>query len=178
MNEAATSFPPVLFGVMAVFAVLAAPLILGYLGRKLFSRPAPLPYIPCDKLVSDHEWTFYKALKQALPEKMHICLKVRLGDIIRCPDKISAKMHGAAIAAQHVDFVLVHEGSAKIALCIEVDDGPLGFFARLKRNPAFVDRAMASAGIPFIRVEPKGMYNVASLRRQLIDRIYQRPQFA
>ena len=176
MQEQVTYLPPIVYGAIAVAALLIVPMIFGFISKRLFSKRA-YPYIPVDKLVSDGEWAFYKALREAVPGKMHICLKVRLGDIIRCPDPSTAKKHAGAIASKHVDFVLVHEDSSKVALCIEVDDGPIGFISRLRRD-LFVDNALSAAGIPIMRIRPRAFYNSAALRRQMINKIYQRPQFS
>lgn len=177
MHDQAASLPPMLYGVIAVGTLLTLPMLFGFLGPLLFRPRQTYPYIPVDKLVSDSEWAFYKALREAVPGKMHICLKVRLGDIIRCPDPARAKKFASAIASKHVDFVLVHEDSSKVAMCIEVDDGPGGVFTLFRKNH-FVDSALAAAGIPIMRIRPRAFYNSAALRRQLINRIYQPPRYA
>lgn len=176
MQDQVTHLPQALYGVIAVATILTVPMFFGFIGQRFF-RKQTYPYIPVDKLVSDGEWAFYKALREAVPGKMHICLKVRLGDIIRCPDPVTAKKFSGAIASKHVDFVLVHEDSSKVALCIEVDDGPIGIISRLRRD-LFVDKALSAAGIPMMRVRPRAFYNSAILRRQMINKIYQRPQFS
>ena len=128
--------------------------------------PAPLPYYSKDRLLSKGELAFYRVLRQVVPPSLSPSMKVRLSDVIGCTGEGWRSGFGAKISQKHLDFVLVDVATTDIRLAIELDD-------RTHRRPdrrdrdTFVDRALATAGVPILRVPAAARYDAAALRGEL-----------
>ena len=124
----------------------------------------PLPYYSADRLLTRAETAFYKALRQAVPSTFHITCKVRLGDVVRCSDRMWNRGFGAMIATQHLDFVIVDRQNARIRVCVELDDKSHDR-ARARRRDYWKSRVLETAGIPLLRVRVRSEYDIPTLRK-------------
>lgn len=123
-------------------------------------------YEACPTLLTRAEMSFYRALRQATPVGCLICPKVRLGDIVRCPEGTWTPDRGGPISAKHLDFVLVDDESFEILLAIELDDRSHDEPEAQKRD-RFKDKVMAQGGVPLLRVPTARSYSVDELRTDI-----------
>ena len=144
----------------------AALLALWWFLRHLRSRLRRLPYFPRQFLLSKGELAFYRAMCQALPPRVLVSFKVRLSDIINCPGGAWKQGFGAKISQKHLDFVVVDAATTAIRFVVELDDRTHRRRDRRDRD-AFVDAALAAAGVPIVRVPAAASYDPAWLRDAL-----------
>jgi hypothetical protein len=147
--------PDILIYILAALSVLV--LIFIFLGREQY------PYFARETLMTRAELTFFHALSTVIDKGLIIAPKVRLADVINCTEKNWALGYGPKISSKHIDFVLAEKFSGKILLCIELDDK-----SHLKpdrqRRDQFVNKALAAAQIPFLRVPVTRSYPLQDLR--------------
>lgn len=145
--------PAVLLGLLALVVLVR---------RALRGR---VRYRAREFLLTPGERRFEIALDRALPDGVRSCYKVRLGDVIDTPTGLRARERRIAwnrIAAKHLDFVLVDETTSRILAAIELDDRSHDRADRIARDE-FVDAAMASAGVPLLRVKVVRRYDPDTL---------------
>lgn len=137
------------------------------------SGTAPLPdvdYRARRHLLSPTELGFARALRQALPPEIHVCAKVRLADVIQAPSGKNWRTATNRIQSKHLDFVLMDGSSARILAAIELDDRSHQQETRKERDD-FVQKALASAAVPLLRVRAAQNYDhqmlIVSLRNVL-----------
>jgi hypothetical protein len=152
--------------IIELAVAIAFLIVLFLLMRRMGTGEAPLPYYSQEFLLSRGETAFYHTLRRAMPAHLMIFMKVRLSDIIGCSGEAWKAGYGAKISQKHVDFVLADADTTAIALVIELDDRTHQRAARQERD-AFVDRALAAAGIPILRVATASTYDVRALRNQI-----------
>jgi hypothetical protein len=141
-------------------------LFLWVLARTLRRRMRRLPYFPREFLLSKGELAFYQAMRQALPPRLHVSFKVRLSDVIGCPGRAWKEGFGAKISQKHLDFVVVDSDTTAIRFVLELDDRTHQRRDRRDRD-AFVDAALAAAGVPIVHVPAAAAYDPVRLRDQL-----------
>ena len=148
--------------------VLATTLVAIVIVFALLSlREGPLPYERKHGLLSPAEITFLRSLQNAVREDWIVFSMVRLADII----KVSAKTRQFQswqnqIFGRHVDFVLCDQETLEVKLAIELDDATQRRPDRTKRD-AFVNNAMAAAGLPLMRIRVDSKYESAILRKDI-----------
>lgn len=125
----------------------------------------PYTYQPRRFLLTQAEMRLYKILRTVLPPATTIAPKVRLGDIVTCPDKDWAK-HGPLISAKHIDFVLYDSETTAILLCIELDDQSHNRPDRRRRDQ-FVNAALGAAKVPILRIPAAGYYDREQLKKTI-----------
>ncbi len=125
-------------------------------------RRRRLPYYARRALLSRGELAFFTALRDAVPRDLLICPKVRLADVIECPQD-RWKEFGGKIACKHVDFVLMDERTAEIRLLIELDDRTHQRPDRQERD-RFLDQAVCAAGLPVLHVAAAPRYDARELQ--------------
>jgi hypothetical protein len=146
-------------------AFIAAIIVIGLV---LTFKQRRFPYYACDTLLTPAELKFYKVLKMAVPRGTHICMKVRMGDIINCDEKAWAAGWGPRVSAKHIDFVLIDAETAEIKMAIELDDSThRNNQDRIDRDK-FVNKAFDVAGMPLLRVPVSKWYDVEELRNLII----------
>jgi hypothetical protein len=160
------SFPQAVALIIGFILFLGLVVVL----RKVLGGPGPLPYFSREFLLSRGESVFYHALRRALPGQLMICPKVRLSDVINCSADAWKAGFGGKISQKHLDFVLADIDTTAIALVIELDDRSHQRTDRAQRD-MFVDRALAAAGVPMLRVVAAASYDVKALRAQLLERV-------
>src|SRR4029079_10203671 len=110
-----------------------------------------LPYFSRGYLLSKGEAAFFHALRQSVPPGLMIAPKVRVSDVIGCDAAAWKRAFGGRISQKRVDFVLVDARTTAFVLVVELDDKSHRQRDRRGRDD-FVDRALAAAGIPVLRV--------------------------
>lgn len=146
----------ILAGVLFLLALAA--LLLG-----------PRRYVRQPALFSAAERACLDALERAVDGRWRISGKVRLADVITPSGKSGGRGWWRAftkVSSKHLDFVLTDWDSGAIALGIELDDRSHAEKRRRARD-RFVDRALAQAGVPLLRVRAQRRYDAAALRQSL-----------
>lgn len=130
--------------------------------------PAPdqLPYRRTSGILSKGERAFWGALYHAVKGKYRIFCKVRLADIVCCPDgHADERLWFKKIGRFHVDFVICEPKSTRPLLVVELDDR--SHRTRSKRQQErdeWKDDVLRAAGVPVHRVRAQQAYDVAELR--------------
>jgi hypothetical protein len=150
---------PLYVALVAVALSVVAVLLWRVLGRRPPARPR-LPYTKRASLLTPAEQRFYRVLLQAVPRGMTAFVKVRLLDVVSVPDK-AWRVYGAPASGMHLDFVLADAGTADVRLVIELDDKSHQR-PEVRERDRFKDGALASAGVPILRVKV-GWYDAAEL---------------
>jgi len=130
-----------------------------------------LGYRRQDSLLSRGELAFYRALVSAAADRFVVMVKVRLADLVEV-ERSGAGAIAALnrVSAKHVDFVLCDPGEIAPVLVIELDDSSHDS-AKRRDSDAVKDRALASAGLPLVRVRAAARYDVAEIRRAVEARL-------
>lgn len=136
-----------------------------YFLSRLFRRET-FPFRSKETLMSESELDFFHVLECVIPDKTMIAPKVRLGDVIGCSETDWRAGHGPRISAKHLDFVLIERTSSRILACIELDDRSHDRADRRERD-AFVDKALAAAQVPLLRVRVARSYSQSELQDAL-----------
>jgi hypothetical protein len=155
-------------------AVAAVLLALYLLARHLSRRTGRLPYFARSHLLTKGELAFYQSLRLALPDGLIVSFKVRLSDVINCAGDAWRQGFGAKISQKHLDFVVVDAATTAVRFVIELDDRTHARRDRRERD-AFVDRALATAGVPILRVTAAPSYDPAALRSAVLSSLSRAP---
>lgn len=126
-------------------------------------------------LLTPTERDFYNVLRRAIPAGVSICMKVRLGDIVRCSEFNWRNGWGRKVAQKHIDFVLVNSLNSYILIAIELDDPSHSRQDRVERDE-FVNDVLTGAGIGIVRVQVKPEYSaeeIADHLAELMPLVYQ-----
>jgi len=137
-------------------------------GERLGLADEPLPYRRKDYLLSKAELSFYEVLRQALAQSDQLVFaKVRLLDLVWLP-KGTPNPQGwrNRVQSKHVDFVLCNRRELRPELVIELDDKSHEEDDRQVRD-AFVDRALAAAGLPILHLSARRTYSTRELSEQI-----------
>ena len=146
------------------WAIIGAIVLLALIARILLGRSAgPLPYFSRGSLLTDGELAFYDVLRRGLPPGVAISMKVRLADVLDCPSAARQQGYFAKISQKHLDFVLYDVATTKILAAVELDDRSHERRDRRERD-AFLEQAMAVAGVPLLRVPAAAWYDARQLR--------------
>ncbi|ADI15229.1 DUF2726 domain-containing protein [Truepera radiovictrix] len=140
---------------LLALALLIVLLIVTLLSAKRARRePATYPYVARAALFTPAERAFLRQLEAALQgQPYRVFGKVRLSDLVSVKGGLAPSERQRArnrIAAKHVDFALCDPHSARILCAIELDDKTHARPERRARD-AFVERALAAAGVPLLR---------------------------
>lgn len=157
------------FFVLLIVGTVVVAFLTFYRGpsRKL---PVTYPYARRTGLFSQAEARFLDALRQAVPE-FDVFGKVRLEDVITVKRGLSQSERKAArnrIKPRHLDFVLTDPASSWIVCVVELDDSTHQS-ARALRADDFKDQALATAGVPILRVRASSSYGVHDLQRRVLE---------
>jgi very-short-patch-repair endonuclease len=120
-------------------------------------------------LFTPEERSFLGVLEQALDSRYRVFGKVRLGDIIKPAKGLDAGRRTATqnrINQKHLDFVICTANKLALVGVLELDDRSHGRPDRGERDE-FVDRALASAGIPLLRFPARQGYALQEVRTKL-----------
>lgn len=126
-----------------------------------------LPFQKKSYLLTRAERSFFGVLKQAMPAGYEIFCMVRIGDVLLVKKGTqSPQRYRNQINAKHLDFLICDEQAVRPMLAIELDDSSHQRASRQARD-AFVDQALAAAGLPLLRVPAQTSYNVHELAEQI-----------
>lgn len=130
-----------------------------------------LPYRKKDYFFSQAERSFYAVLMKAVAGEFVIFSKVRLADILYV-EKGTEKWQSYfnRIQSKHIDFVLCTPDLIQPVLVIELDDSSHDREDRRKRD-AFVDDALAAAGLPILHVLARRTYSPVELKAGIAERL-------
>lgn len=141
------------------FAVVIIIMIAGFI-----RGTRKMPYRAAETLLTNAELRFYDTLKQAIDLDTHICMKVRMGDLITCSDHEWKAGWGPRISAKHIDFVLIDKRSTAIKLAIELDDSTHRTNSDRIARDKFVNKAFEVAGVSLLRIDVRRGYDVEKLK--------------
>lgn len=121
-------------------------------------------YFKKDKLLTDNERLFYKAMREALKGKnIIIQTQVVLYEIIKTKNDKYYYTNFNKIKAKSIDFVLV-DNYFNILLCIELDDNTHNRIDRKKRDE-FINNVFEQVGIKLLRVPAQPYYSVERVKK-------------
>ena len=156
--------------------LIAVLLVLWVLAERFLpqQKKAGLEYVVRGPLLTKAEAAFYPVLVEAVKagprpdplrpsgtspagagEELVVMCKVRLGDVIRPRsglDNSGRTTHANKVDRKHLDFVVVRASDFGVVMGVELDDSSHQR-AKVKERDAFVDAAMASAGLRVVRVK-------------------------
>lgn len=114
-------------------------------------------------LLTRNEREFFHALLGALDDHWQLFAKVRLADVVTCPDSEWDRDTGRRIAQKHLDFVVCHRASLRIVAAIELDDRSHARPERRRRD-LFLNRVFRKAGIPLLRYRARLAYQPEEIK--------------
>ena len=136
------------------------------------AAPAALPYRRSPHLLSKGERAFWYPLYRAVKGKYRLFCKVRLADVVQCPDaRWDEARWFRKIGRYHVDFVICDPKTTAPLLVVELDDRSHRS-ARSENRDQFKAEVLAAAGMPIYRVNAQKAYDPAELGgsiQRLID---------
>lgn len=151
--------------------------LFGWLTALLQGRDAgesvqpQLPYRKKDYFFSQAERSFYGVLVNAVAGEFVVLSKVRLADVVYVEKGTGAwQSFFNRIQSKHVDFVLCMPELIQPVLVIELDDRSHDRDDRRRRD-AFVDEALAAAGLPILHVPARQKYSPIELKAGIADRL-------
>ncbi|WP_309400319.1 DUF2726 domain-containing protein [Cerasicoccus maritimus] len=136
------------------------------------------PYSAVDRILSPAEELFSHALMEAIGDDWTALVKLRLADVLDVTATGKAYMPAfRRISQKHIDFLLIDPETTAPLLAIELDDRSHLRTDRQERD-AFVDAALAAAGLPILHIPCAASYNAQFLRQEIqeILRPVQKPE--
>ncbi len=137
---------------------------------------APLRYHAQPRLFTEAEWQFYQVLNTAVGQRFLIVGKVRIADVITPRATVRRQAWWRAfrkISSKHLDYVLLEPQSGVIRMALELDDSSHRRTDRRTRD-RFVDRALAQAGVPLLRVVAARRYAPGEVQRLIAEALNRR----
>jgi hypothetical protein len=155
---------------VVVLVVIAALAVIAAQKGRLPAGGAEAPaFEPRRELFTPAERSFHGVLEQAVAGEFKVFGKVRLGDLVQPTKGLSQSRRTSLrnrIQQKHVDFVLCRPDTLEVAGVVELDDASHGRKDRTDRDD-FVDKALASAGVPVVHFPARKAYAVAEVRAKL-----------
>jgi hypothetical protein len=161
---------PIIGFALLLCAVTIAIAILKKRSRKSAGLQ-PYRYKKVSNLLSPGERSFFDALETAVGDQVRIVPKVRLADILRVDEGTNRGAWQAAfnqIQSKHVDFLGCDPKDMTIKFVVELDDKSHRRQDRQERDD-FVDRALATAGIPVFRFQARNSYSAEEIRKRIVS---------
>jgi hypothetical protein len=135
-----------------------------------------LPYRKKTYLLTKAERSFFGVLLDVAGKDFHVFCKVRLADLL---DVVGAgdkrQSHLNRISAKHVDFLLCDREHIGPVLAIELDDSSHKATNRQNRD-LFVDKALADAALPLLRIPAQATYQPRAVAEQIQQKVTAVPQ--
>lgn len=123
-------------------------------------------YRKADSLATKGELAFYSVLQAAVDDKVLICPKVRLLDVISAHRTENWQSYNNRLMQKHIDFVLCESQTLRPLLAIELDDRTHQRKDRQERDE-FINQVYQAAQLPVLHVKAEAHYETAALRREL-----------
>ena len=143
--------------------VLALVVILWRTSRPHSGRTSP--YTKRPSLLTPAEMRFYRELSVAISPSFVVFVKVRLMDVVTVPDG-AWQQYGAPGSGMHLDFVLADADTLVALLVIELDDRS-HWRSEAQHRDALKYTALASAGVPVVRMPAAARYDDRDLRDKI-----------
>jgi hypothetical protein len=156
-----------LFLIVIVLVIL---LLLSALSAKGKRSNTEFPFQSKVDLFTPAERSFLGVLEQVLGVQYRVMGKVRLCDVIDVQKGLSKSAWQAAfnkINRKHLDFVIVKRDDLSIAGAIELDDKSHNRKDRVERDD-FLNGALESAGVSFVRFPVQKSYATQDVKRKLV----------
>lgn len=131
---------------------------------------AELPYRIRDDFLSPAERSFHSSLVLAIGDRVVVCPKVRLGDILFTTELRQGWKYSNRINQKHIDFLLCHPDTMRPLLAIELDDSSHQREDSQERD-RFKDAAFAAAGLPLIRITTRRNYVPQQILAELLPHL-------
>lgn len=155
----------IIIGVVVAGLAILAEILRGEYGPS--SKKRTYKYTAKKFFLSRAEHEFYDALTNAIGKDFLIFAQVHLPTIV--DNKVVGQNWRGAfkhINEKSVDFVLCDKAYISPKLVIELDDRTHQRADRIERDRE-VERILQEAGLPLLRVENKGSFNVAELTQRI-----------
>jgi hypothetical protein len=156
--------------IVLVLLVIVAVAVIAVLRGRLPAASADEPVFDARKeLFTPAERSFIGVLEQAVAGEFKIFGKVRVGDLVQPAKGLSQSRRTSLrnrIQQKHVDFVLCRPDTLEVAGVVELDDASHGRKDRADRDD-FVDKALASAGVPVLHFPVRKGYAVVEIQERL-----------
>src|SRR5687768_1631824 len=134
-----------------LLAAVVVVVVVAVLSSIFTGRPR-MPYERREAFLTPAEHAFFRVLEDAVGGNWYIFPKVRIGDLLDVTEGVEdSRIWFARIGQKHVDFVLAGRAEVRPVLVVELDDSSHQRKDRIERD-AFVDEALATAGLPILRV--------------------------
>lgn len=155
--------------------IVGSALFIWWIARQ-WQRESYCPYVKRESIMTRNEQRFYRALAKAVEGQWSIFAMVRMADLLRVePDATQRQAWQNRINSKHLDFVLCDRRELDPVLAIELDDRSHLRPDRVRRDE-FVNDALASAGLPLLRVPAAARYHPDDIRAALSEFLTLRPQ--
>ncbi len=146
--------------------------LIGRLRGLIGTQEPEIPDLyPCklrDPLLSKAETSFYQVLLAIIGQRVVICPKMLLADVLCTGSAQNIKTSPTTqafykrIADQRIDFLLCERYTLKPLLAVQLYDHNLPKASRKKRDP-FIDRVFKAAKLPVLHIVAQADYNLKSL---------------
>lgn len=157
--------------IMLLLVVLA--IIVALVASRFIDNGNPFPVQKRQNLFSQIERSFLNLLEKATADKYKIINRVKLSDILELRNNTSDKNKRTTLLklnAKYMDFVLCDPQDMTIVAVVDLVNNNTK--AGHKAVPDwFVNGALETAGIPYLRIKIKAGYTVADLQTVLATRL-------
>lgn len=154
--------------VLILIAIAVVALTTALKGRGAASGEE-VAYQPRKELFTPAERSLFGVLEQTVAGELKVFGKVRLGGLIQPARGMSRSLRTGLrnrINQKHVDFVLCRPDTLAVVGVVELDDASHGRKDRADRDD-FVDKALASSGVPVLHFPARKAYVVSEVRERL-----------
>ena len=125
------------------------------------------PYEKRGSLVTETELKLYKSLQAAIGGSWTLFTMIRLAEVIKVRRNAPGGMLWRnQISTEQLAFVVCHNDTLNVLLVIELEDSSPEA-EQFRERDHFVAAALASAGLPLLRVPLADSYDKIDLRKQL-----------
>ena len=117
----------------------------------------------------ESELKFHEVLQEAVGDEVVLMGKVRLADILTVKKDTEGSRWRSAfnrIQSKHLDYAACDPETYAIVFVVELDDRSHEQKDRQERD-AFVEAALAHAGVPLYRFPVEESYSVKEIRKQI-----------
>jgi len=160
---------PLLFAVGVLLVIALAVWLQRHSGEGDFEPLTEFPYRRAETVLAGPEAALFQALEDAVGPGFRVLAKVRLADLLEIdarPRSSRWQRAFARVADLRVDFVVCVRASGRIlgVVTLEAEDSPPPEDSRRER---FLERTLATAGIPVARLSGEEPYDSLGIREQL-----------
>lgn len=138
-------------------------------------REASFPYERADRLISPNQQSILFLLEKALDERYSVFSKIRLQDVVMVNSDLSPGQQKAAmkrLTSELLDLVICEKGNATILGVVLLDGEGASPENGLVRQEIDVDRVLAAAGIPVVRLNASKDYSLDDIRIEVSRTIF------